>query len=196
MVGPSSDHMPWKTLFHRLSQFLNFFLFSFFFFKMVILFTYNSCVFPLSSFPSFQFPLPKPTIPSESPCIYEGSPPAAHPLLWQCPSIPLLWVIEPPQNQGAPLPVMPAKAILCSISSWSLDSLLWVLFGWCFSPWELWGIWLIDIVVCPMWLQNSWDPIVLALTSPLGSPHSVHPQLYWSGSGRASQGTWIPSSWQ
>jgi hypothetical protein len=25
-----------------------------------------------------------------------------------------------------------------------------VLFGWWFSPWELWGVWLVDIVVLPM----------------------------------------------
>ena len=40
----------------------------------------------------------------------------------QWPSVPLSWVIKPPQDQGAPLPVMPDKAILCYISSWSHGS--------------------------------------------------------------------------
>jgi hypothetical protein len=29
-----------------------------------------------------------------------------------------------------------------------------VLFGWWFSPWEFWGIWLVDIVVPPVGLQT------------------------------------------
>jgi hypothetical protein len=48
-----------------------------------------------------------------------------------------------------------------------------VLFGWWFSLWELWGFWLVDIVVLPMRLQTPSAPTVLALTSQLGSPHSV-----------------------
>ena len=27
---------------------------------------------------------------------------------------------------------------------------LFVLFGWWFIPWELWGVWLVDIVVLPL----------------------------------------------
>ena len=34
-------------------------------------------------------------------------------------SIPLHWGIKPPQDQGLPLPLMPDKAILSSICSWS-----------------------------------------------------------------------------
>jgi hypothetical protein len=48
-----------------------------------------------------------------------------------------------------------------------------VLFGWWFNPWELWGIWLVDIVVLPMRLQTPSALKVLALTSPLGSMYSV-----------------------
>jgi hypothetical protein len=44
-----------------------------------------------------------------------------------------------------------------------------VLFGWWFSSWELWRIWLVDIVL-PMGFQT---PSVLALTPPLGSLCSV-----------------------
>ena len=45
-------------------------------------------------------------------------------------------------------------------------------FGWSFSSWELWGVWLVDIVVFPMILQTSSAPSVLPLTSTLGSQSS------------------------
>jgi len=47
-----------------------------------------------------------------------------------------------------------------------------VLLGWWFSLWELWGIWLVDIVVLPMGLQTSSVPSILSLTQ-LGSLCSV-----------------------
>jgi len=33
-----------------------------------------------------------------------------------------------------------------------------VLFCWCFSHWELWGVWLVDVVVVPMGLQTPSAP--------------------------------------
>jgi hypothetical protein len=48
-----------------------------------------------------------------------------------------------------------------------------VLFGWWFSPWELWEVWLVDIVVLPMELQTLSAPSVLSLTPPLGFLCSV-----------------------
>jgi len=48
-----------------------------------------------------------------------------------------------------------------------------VLFGWCFSPWELWGVWLVHIVVLLMGLQTPSAPSVLSLTPSLGSLCSV-----------------------
>ena len=77
--------------------------------------------FPVSP-PQTLYPLP-------SPCLYKGAPPPTHPLLPQCSSIPLCWVIEPPQDQGAPLPLMPDKAIFCYISSWSHGFKLSPMFG-------------------------------------------------------------------
>ena len=58
---------------------------------------------------------------SPSACFYEGAPPPNHPLLPHRPSlnIPLHWSIEPPRDQGASLPLIPDKAILCYICSWS-----------------------------------------------------------------------------
>ena len=41
-----------------------------------------------------------------------------------------------------------------------------VLFGWCFSPWELWGVWLVDIAVLPMGMQTLSAPSVRSLTPP------------------------------
>ena len=48
-----------------------------------------------------------------------------------------------------------------------------ILFGWWFSPWELWEVWLVNIVVLPMELQTPSAPSVLPLTRPLGTPCSV-----------------------
>jgi hypothetical protein len=48
-----------------------------------------------------------------------------------------------------------------------------VLFGWWFSPWELWGVWLVDIIVLPMGFQTPSAPSILSLTPPLGTPLSV-----------------------
>ena len=48
-----------------------------------------------------------------------------------------------------------------------------LLLGWWFSPWDLWGIWLVDIVVLPMGLQTPSAPSVCSLIPPLGTPCSV-----------------------
>jgi hypothetical protein len=68
---------------------------------------------------SSQIPLHK--LPIPSPCLYEGALSHAHSLLSQHPNIPLPWVIKPPQDQRAPLPVMPDNAILCYICSSSSE---------------------------------------------------------------------------
>jgi hypothetical protein len=47
-----------------------------------------------------------------------------------------------------------------------------VLFAWWFSPWELWEVWLVDIVL-PIGLQTPSPPSVLCLTPPLGTLCSV-----------------------
>ena len=41
-------------------------------------------------------------------------------------------------------------------------------FGWLFSPWELWGLRFVDIVVLPKGLQTPLAPKVLPLTPPFG----------------------------
>ena len=48
-----------------------------------------------------------------------------------------------------------------------------VFFGWWFSPWKLWGYWLVHIVVPPMVLQATLAPLVLSLAPPLRALCSV-----------------------
>jgi hypothetical protein len=48
-----------------------------------------------------------------------------------------------------------------------------VLFGWWFSPKELWRYWLVHIVVPPMGLQTPSAPWVLSLAPSLGTLCSV-----------------------
>jgi hypothetical protein len=131
------------------------------------------------------FLISPPTTPilSPSPCLLTYLLPIT------CPGIPLHWGTEPSQDQGPLLSLMSHKAILCYICSWSPE----YLFGWWFSPWELWGYWLVHIVVPPMELQTPSAPWVLSLApssiDPVLSPIDgcEHPLLYLSGTGRASQ---------
>jgi hypothetical protein len=46
-------------------------------------------------------------------------------------------------------------------------------FGWWFSPWELWGYWLVHIVVPPMGLQTTSAPWVLSLAHSWGTLCSI-----------------------
>jgi hypothetical protein len=75
----------------------------------------------LSSFSAspLEMPYPIPSIPG----FYEGATPTTHPLQLSCPQIPLHWVIEPSQDQGPLLPLMPERAIFCYICGWSYASL-------------------------------------------------------------------------
>ena len=56
------------------------------------------------------------------------------------------------------------------LEPWVLPS---VFFGWWFSPRELWGYWLVHIVVPPMGLQTPSAPWVLSLVPSLGTLCSV-----------------------
>ena len=48
-----------------------------------------------------------------------------------------------------------------------------VLFGWCFSSWEIWGVWFVDIIVLPMGLVTPSVSSFLSLTPLLGTVLSV-----------------------
>jgi hypothetical protein len=105
--------------------------------------------------PLSQFPLWKPFISSSLPL-----------LLWRCsPTLPPTpaspsWQSSTLGHTG-PMGSLP-------ICAWKGHPLLhmqlevWVapcvLFGWLFSPWQLWWVWLVDIVVFPMVLQTPSVP--------------------------------------
>jgi hypothetical protein len=129
---------------------------------------------PFPSFPSgnLQFH-------SLSPCFYKGAPSPTHLLQPPHPGIPLHWGIEPSQDQGSLLPLVPDKAILCYLCSWSRGSLhVYSLVGG-LVPGHFgvgggaWRAWLVDIVVFPMELQTISTPSALSLTPPLGTQCSV-----------------------
>jgi hypothetical protein len=66
-------------------------------------------------YPLSWFPLQNPSILYPSLYFFEGAPPPNQPLLLPCPGIPLHWGIEPSQDQGPLLPLVPNKPILCYI---------------------------------------------------------------------------------
>ena len=119
--------------------------------------------------------IPFPYLPSKKPlCHIPSSCSPTHPLLLPCPGSPLQWGIWTSQEQGPLLPLMSNKVILCYICSWSYRSLhVYSLVGGLFSPWELWGYWLVHIVVSPMGLQTPSVPRVLSLASSMGTLCSV-----------------------
>ena len=102
-------------------------------------------------FPQFPYPLPASL---------------AHSLLLPCSGIPLYWGIKPSQGQGPVLSLTSHKAILyyMHLKPWVPPC---VLFGWWFSPWELWRYWLVHIVVPPMELQIPSAPFS---SSSIGDP--------------------------
>jgi len=68
--------------------------------------------------------------------------------------------------------LMPDKAhplLHMQLEPWVTPS---VLVGCCFSPWELWGVWLVDIVVLPIWVANP-----LSYFSPFSNSSIVDPVL-------------------
>jgi hypothetical protein len=99
-----------------------------FFFIDINLFKLFLCTLPFlfiylhsKCYPSLQFPHLKPSysFPQFPHASMRMLPSLTYPLPTQSSSIPLPWVIEPPENQGDLLPLMPHKAILCYISSCS-----------------------------------------------------------------------------
>jgi hypothetical protein len=135
-------------------------------FILDILFIYISNVIPLPGFSSEN------SLSLPHPCFYEDAPPPTYLLLPPLPSIPLHWGIEPPQAQGPLLLLMPDKAILCYICSWSHESLHVYSLVWWFSPWKYCGSGCL-ILLFFLGLQTSLAPSVLSPTPPLRTPCSV-----------------------
>ena len=66
-----------------------------------------------------------------------------------------------------------------------------IFFGWWFSPWELWGNWLVHIVVLPMGLENPFSYLGTFSSTYIEDPVLIpmvgckNPPLCLSGTGRA-----------
>ena len=110
--------------------------------------------YPLSRFPLQKFPI-------SSLCFYESARPPIHSCLTGASSLHRTKSLS--SHQGHPLLHM-------QLEPWVPPC---VLFGWWFSPWELWGYWLVHIVVPPMGLQTPSAPWVLSLAPSLGTLCSV-----------------------
>jgi hypothetical protein len=97
-------------------------------------------------------------------------------------------VLYPPTNSHLPtvdsptlghLSSLPRTKDLHSIDAWQGHPLLHMQLDPCvllclwLSPWELCGVWLVDIVVLPMGLQTSSTSSVSSLTPLLETLHSV-----------------------
>jgi hypothetical protein len=61
----------------------------------------------------------------------------------------------------------------------ALDRPMCMLFGWWFSPWELWGVWLIHTVLLLKGLQSSSAPLALPLTHPHWGLQAQFNYLLW-----------------
>jgi hypothetical protein len=98
------------------SLFLSLFLSDSFFFLLDIFFIYISSVIPF-----LVSPLPESPTPFSLPLLfYEGVAPCNHPLPPPCPRFPYTGTsIDSSQGQEPLLPLIPDKAILCYICSWS-----------------------------------------------------------------------------
>jgi hypothetical protein len=119
------------------------------------------------------FPSTSPLSPPPSPCLRESPPPLAYPLLPQSgPAFPCSGSSSLHRTKGLPSQWCQIRQSYATYLAGAMGTTC-VLFGWWFSSWELWRVWLVDIAVLPMRLQTPSAPTVLALTPPLRSSHSV-----------------------
>jgi hypothetical protein len=108
---------------------------------LLYLFTFKM----LSPFPISPLKTP---VPSLSPLPLGGCSPLTHPLIPHRSSTLLCWGIEPPQDQGPPLPLMSDKAVLCYICGWSHGPIhVYSLVGGLVPGSSGEGVRLVDIVV-------------------------------------------------
>ena len=135
-------------------------IFYFIYFLLIIQFVYTSNDIPILCYPSSNAPS---HIYSLSPplCLYESTPPLTLTFLHHYSSVPLCWGIKPPQDQGPPLPLLSATAILCYMY---LESQIppCTILGWWSSLWEHWVV-LSAYVVLFVGLQY---PLALPVLSP------------------------------
>ena len=80
--------------------------------------------------------------------------------------IPLCGLIKPPQDQGSPLLLMSEKGSSASYVSAAMDPLpVLSLVGGLVPPWELWVVWLANIVVSVVLQSPSAPPVLLPAPS-------------------------------
>jgi hypothetical protein len=117
----------------------------------------------LSSFPPPQVPIPSP-----SSCFCEGVyPPTPASLSSNSPTLGHRAFTGP--RASPPIDAQQGHLLLImELEPWVP---LCVLSSWWFSPWELWGIWFVDIVVL-LGVANPFSPQILSLSPPWG-PHWV-----------------------
>ena len=121
------------------------------------------CLSPFLVSPPKENPLSSPYFPC--------SPTHSYPL--SGPGISLYWGIELSQDKGSLTALMTDQTILCYICSQRNRVHLCVFFVWWFSTRELWGYWLVHIVVLPRVLPTSSAPWVLSLAPSLGTLFSI-----------------------
>ena len=115
-------------------------------------------------------------------------------------SIPCLWGIKPPQDQGPPLPLRPGKTVLSYIRSSGHGQAPGCFMVGGLVPLELGGVHLLDAVVLPIWLQNPLQLFSPFSNSSIGVPGfnlmivCKYLHLSQSDAGRASQRTSMPGS--
>ena len=117
----------------------------------------HSCGGLMPSILFSSFPSGNPLYYLPSPCFCEGTPSPTHPLLPPCSGIALHWCIDPFQDQRAPLYWYQAKPSPAKYEAGAMGFAMCTRCSW-FSPWDLYGVWLIDIVVLSIALRNPSAP--------------------------------------
>ena len=145
-------------------------------------------------------PLPNPLIPSPSPLPLRGGTPPTHTLQHQPSTIPLHWDIKPPQNQRSPLPLIPDKAVLCYICTWSHGPIPYTFFFDGLVPGRAWGSGYLILLLFLWGCKFHFSSFSPSLNSSFGVP-GLSPMvgceylhLYLLGAGRASQRIAMPCS--
>ena len=120
----------------------------------------------LVSLPESPYPTP---IPLVLWLCYHNHPPMTASLPWHSPTLELQTFRGP--KDSPPIDAWQGYLLLHMwLEPWLTPR---ELFGWWFSLWDLWCVWLVGIVVFPMRLQTPSAPSVLSLNTPLWTQCSV-----------------------
>jgi hypothetical protein len=162
LIRLKSEHFPW-SINTEFGKFMNG-LFVMSLSKNII---YYFLYLHFKFYPPSSFLLWKPPIPFPSPLLI--SPPTPTSLSWHSPTLGH-WAFTRPKASPPTDDQQGHRLLHVLLKSWVPPC---VLFGWWFSPWELWEYWLVHIVVPSMRLQTPSAPWVLSLAPPLGTLCSV-----------------------